>query len=70
MTTEGLNNIKMIKLYSWMDMFTSMIGKIRLKELAILKKKMHLGIVTVTSFYFFPAVLQAVAFTVYIGCGG
>ena len=26
LTTEGLNNIKMIKLYSWIDTFTEMIA--------------------------------------------
>lgn len=69
LTTEGLNNMKMLKLYSWVDVFTEMIGKIRLEELALLKKRMYVGIATVSSFTFFPALLQATAFTAFIGTG-
>ena len=69
LTTEGLNNIKMLKLYSWADFFTVMIGKVRVREVAILRKRLVLGIFVVSLLYFFPALLQAVSFTAYIGSG-
>ena len=35
--TESLNNIKMLKLYSWMDIFANLIKEKREPELAVLR---------------------------------
>ena len=35
--TESLNNIKMLKLYSWMDTFANLIKEKRAPELAVLR---------------------------------
>ena len=67
--TESLNNIKMLKLYSWTDIFAQMISEKRVLELSILKKRFYYGNATVTSLYFFSSLLSAVVFAVYIGLG-
>lgn len=67
--TECLNNIKMLKLYSWKDIFYQMIVEKRAKELEALMKRYHFGNVMVTSLYFFPSLLSAVLFSVYIALG-
>ena len=67
--TESLNNIKMLKLYSWTDIFATMISEKRAQELSILKKRFYWGNATVTSLYFFSSILSAVIFSVYIGLG-
>lgn len=66
LTTECLNNIKMLKLYSWIDIFIDLIAKRRQEELAISKRNIWLGITTVTTLYFFPLMLQSVSFITYI----
>ena len=70
LTTEGLNNIKMIKLYSWIDIFVDMIAQKRLSEFSVLRIRLCLTIIIVVSLYFFPALLQAVSFTAFLGTGG
>ena len=37
--TESLNNIKMLKLYSWMDIFANLIKEKREPELAVLRQR-------------------------------
>ena len=69
LTTEGLNNIKMLKLYSWSDVFTDMIATIRNQELGLLLQKKRLEIITVACFNFFPSMLRVAAFTAYYGSG-
>lgn len=70
LTTEGLNNIKMIKLYSWIDIFTDMIAQKRLYEFKVLKTRLSLTVIIIASLYFFPSLLQAVSLTTFLGTGG
>lgn len=42
-TTEALNNIKMLKLYSWSDIFWDLIASKRLTELKVLWTRNTLG---------------------------
>ena len=67
--TESLNNIKMLKLYSWKDVFTRLISEKRALQLGVLKKRFYYSNVMITSLYFFPSMLSAVLFSVYIGIG-
>lgn len=53
-TTESLNNIKMLKLYSWTHIFSEVIQSKRLEELAVLWQRFRYGQIIVTSLYFFP----------------
>lgn len=68
-TNESLNNIKMLKLYSWTSIFTETIRQKRSDELQWLWKRFRNGQKTVSSLYFFPAILSAVVFACYIGTG-
>ena len=68
-TTEALNNIKMLKLYSWTETFLNDILNRRRLEMDELLRKFHLAMFDVASLYFFPQVLSAVVFSVYIGSG-
>ena len=68
-TNESLNNIKMLKLYSWTNIFAITIGKKRTTELAELWKRFRNGQLIVVSLYFFPQILSAVVFGFYIGFG-
>ena len=67
--TESLNNIKMLKLYSWKEIFYQMIVEKREQELEVLRKRFRFANVMVTSLYFFPSLLSAVLFSVYIALG-
>ena len=67
--TESLHNIRMLKLYSWTGVFANMISEKRVQELKVLWKRFYYGNATVTSLYFFPSMLSAVVFSVYIGLG-
>jgi ABC-type bacteriocin/lantibiotic exporter with double-glycine peptidase domain len=53
-TTESLNNIKMLKLYSLTDNFEKKIDDARENELMTLWKRLKLGIMSITGLYFFP----------------
>jgi ATP-binding cassette, subfamily C (CFTR/MRP), member 1 len=68
-TNESMNNIKMLKLYSWTEIFAETIRANREEELGWLWKRFQNGQIVVTSLYFFPAVLSAVVFAFYIGFG-
>ena len=61
--------MKLLKLYSWKDIFANLISEKRIAELNILKKRMAYSTTVVTSLYFFPLMLSAVIFAVYIGLG-
>lgn len=69
LTTECLNNIKMLKLYSWTDIFVDLIASKRDEELAVLRRNIYYGVVLVSSLFLFPLLLQSVSFTAYIGFG-
>ena len=68
-TTECLNNIKMIKLYSWVEIFQKLIKSKRKEELSMQFIRMNYIMVTMSSLFFFPMLLQCVSFTAYIGSG-
>ncbi|CDW72862.1 canalicular multispecific organic anion transporter 1 [Stylonychia lemnae] len=69
LTTECLNNIKMLKLYSWQEAFEKMIEQKRSEELAVLWKRFTVSCINSTSLYFFPSILGAAVFSTYIGSG-
>lgn len=66
-TTESLNNIKMIKLYSWINIFKGMIKEKRTQELKFQFVRMSYIMLTLGSLTFFPLFLQIVSFTAFIG---
>mmetsp|Transcript_30357 Transcript_30357/g.22130 ORF Transcript_30357/g.22130 Transcript_30357/m.22130 type:complete len:174 (-) Transcript_30357:2509-3030(-) len=68
-TTEALNNIKMLKLYSWTHIYEDVIKEKRADELGLLWKRFKLGATMITVTNTFPPLLQAVIFSVYIGTG-
>ena len=68
-TTESLNNIKILKLYSWTDTFEKAIQAKRKLEMSVFWKRLMVGMMNVTSLYFFPQVLSAVVFSVFIATG-
>ena len=68
-TNESMNNIKMLKLYSWTEIFAKTISDKRQAELAVLWKRFKNGWAVVGSLYFFPQILSAVVFGFYIGTG-
>ena len=70
LTTEALNNIKMIKLYSWTNTIEEQIKQKRIEELLIYRKRLKIGIIIISTFYFFPSSLQAVCYSFFIGFGG
>lgn len=56
-TTETVNNIKMIKLYAWVDIFQKAIFKRRSEERQAMLKRMGILVVTMASLTFFPMLL-------------
>ena len=68
-TTESINNIKMLKLYSWQDDFLGRIFRRRGKEIKLLKKRGIIVAIIIGSVYFFPSLLAPVTFSTYIGIG-
>jgi ATP-binding cassette subfamily C (CFTR/MRP) protein 1 len=68
-TTESLNNIKMLKLYSWTGTFEKAIQVKRKIEMSVFWKRLTVGMISVSSLYFFPQVLSAVVFSVFIASG-
>jgi hypothetical protein len=55
--TDCLNNIKIIKLYSWIDIFKEKIDEKRNVELAGSLKRKIVGAITMCSFTFFPLLI-------------
>jgi hypothetical protein len=68
-TAECLNNIKMLKLYSWIDVFLAKIDERRGEELAVRKTLLWYDVLMSMVSSFTVAGLQSTAFTVYIGTG-
>ncbi len=67
--TDCLNNIKIIKLYSWIDIFKEKIDEKRNVELSGSLRRKIVGAITMCSFTFFPLLIQWASFAVYIGSG-
>lgn len=68
-TTEAMNNIKMIKLYSWQENFLERIQRRRLRDLASMRVG---GMALATLIFFvslFPSMLPVTTFATYIGLG-
>ena len=53
-TTESLNNIKMLKLYSWIEPFEKVINEKRDDELSVQWRRLWISCFSVTFMYFFP----------------
>ena len=68
-TTELINNIKMIKLYSWIDIFKDIVLQKRTDELNFQFKRMNILMLTMASLSFAPLFLQTVSFSLFIGIG-
>lgn len=68
-TTQALNNIKFLKLYSWQDMFEERIQDKRNTEIGVIRKLVMASAVMMTSIYFFPSMMPAASFATYIGAG-
>ena len=66
-TTQAINNIKMLKLYSWQTLFQNKILDKRSKEISALKKQLYAVSGLIAGNYFFPQMMPAVCFTAYIG---
>lgn len=59
----------MLKLYSWTDQFSNRIEEKRKIELKVLFKRFWLGMMSITTIYFFPVIMSWVVFSTYIGTG-
>ena len=46
-STEALNYLKLIKLYSWEDEFSKRIGESRIKEIAQIRRKWNYSILSI-----------------------
>ena len=68
-TTESINNAKMLKLYSWQDDFLGRIYRRRGREITMLKKRGIIVAIIIGSVYFFPSLLAPVTFSTFIGIG-
>jgi ATP-binding cassette subfamily C (CFTR/MRP) protein 1 len=68
-TTELLNNIKMIKLYAWVDIFKNVVFQRRTAELNLQFKRMNVLMLTMASLTFAPLFLQTASFSLFIGLG-
>ncbi len=53
-TTESFNNIKMLKLYSWIEPFEKAINEKRDDELNLQWKRLIISCISITLMYFFP----------------
>ena len=68
-STESINNIKMIKLYSWQDNFLERIYRRRARDVASLRKAGFAVAMLIFCIYLFPSMLPAATFATYIGLG-
>ena len=66
-TTESINNIKMLKLYAWQDSFLQRILRRREKELITNRKINNGWAIAIAGIYFFPNLLPVVTFSTFIG---
>ena len=68
-TNEAINHIKMLKMYSWTDVFEKEIQERRKREVQMFKRMAWVNSFMISSLYFFPSVLGSVVFSTYIGTG-
>lgn len=67
--TECLNNIKMLKLYDWTDLFLESINEKRNEELAVSWTRVKISILVMCLFNSGPLLLQSVSIVACIGFG-
>jgi len=63
LTNEMLQNIKIIKMYAWENIFLKLVSEKRTQELKVLAKVWKLSTLSVTFLYLFPAILQTATFS-------
>ena len=68
-TNEAIQNIKMLKLYSWQTLYEQRVQQKRTIEVKTLRKQLFLKSAMIAFSYFFPSMMPAVSFTTYIGFG-
>ena len=68
-TSEAVTHIKMLKMYSWTEVFEKEIQARRKKEIQMFWKAACVTSFVIASLYFFPSVLGSVVFSTYIGTG-
>ena len=68
-TTESLNHVKMLKLYSWVRNFVKRIHKKRRDEIARLRTKVIYNSAMIAGTYFFPNMVSFAVFSTYIFLG-
>ena len=68
-TTEAINNIKMIKLYSWQENFMARIYRRRQRDVIALRWGGFSVALLVFFIYFFPSLLPPTTFATYIATG-
>ena len=68
-TTESINSIKMIKMYSWQENFLERIYRRRATEITSLKRSAFAIAMLYFFVYLFPALLPATTFATYISTG-
>jgi len=68
-TTEAVQNIKTLKLYSWTGIFEREINNRREREIKIFKRVAVMLSTLIAGLYFFPNILIPVCFSTHIGTG-
>ena len=68
-TTEAINNMKMIKLYSWSENFLQRIYRRRARDIIALRAGGRAVTLLISSIYIFPSLLPVATFSTYIGLG-
>ena len=68
-TTEAINSIKMIKLYSWQENFLQRIFRRREKDVSALRLGGFATATLISFVYLFPNLLPLTTFAVYISLG-
>jgi len=68
-TTESLNNIKMIKLYAWSDNFLDRIYRRRERDVKSLRMGGFAVAMLIGMIYLFPSMLPVTTFAIYITLG-
>ena len=64
-----MNHIKMLKLYSWTELFTGMIMEKRAEEMDYKLRRYKNGSVQLGLMFFFPMLLESVTFTACVAFG-
>ena len=68
-TTEAINNIKMIKLYSWQENFLERIYRCRERDISALRVRGLATALLVFFIYLLPSMLPVTTFATFIGLG-